>query len=444
MTGADASATRRGWRTDAPADRSAGRDRPRPAARADAAAGRCSPTCRSPSSPRWTRCSARFRAYLEGIFTDRVFVISFVSNVLIAAAHRLGRRPDRGRLAAVHRRRRGARHPHLHQRRRDPPGAVPCLSRSRAPRRAAADRPEPAGSRRSRRRGSADHGGTPTRRQPADRRRRPTRSAARRWLRPGRGQVIAAVDLVRASVSAASCRSGSNAADDTYTNARREDLIQILDGLGAESRRLESEIAELEQTKTELRVRRRHPAGRPGGGRAAARRAVDPGRHGAGDGTGHPDADLATRTEGRPPSVLLDAVRGDARRRRRGDRVQRRRSGWSPRPGSAPTAPILIVDGSPVARPITIEVIGDPHSLEEAARFRGGLVSEITGPRIGGAGARSSRLDDARGRRPCTARRRISTLGQRLPRPPRGDRRSVDATMSRHSRSASCRTTPKT
>jgi len=29
-------------------------------------------------------------------------------------------------------------------------------------------------------------------------------------------------------------------------------------------------------------------------------------------------------------------------------------------------------------------VIGDPHSLQEAAQFRGGLVSEITGARIGG------------------------------------------------------------
>ena len=45
----------------------------------------CSRTCRSPSWPRWTRCSAAFRAYLEGIFTDRVFVVSFISNVLIAA-----------------------------------------------------------------------------------------------------------------------------------------------------------------------------------------------------------------------------------------------------------------------------------------------------------------------------------------------------------------------
>ena len=44
----------------------------------------------------------------------------------------------------------------------------------------------------------------------------------------------------------------------------------------------------------------------------------------------------------------------------------------------------LVIDGKPISRPITFEVIGDPHSLEEAARFRGGIVSEITGPKIGG------------------------------------------------------------
>jgi uncharacterized protein YlxW (UPF0749 family) len=44
----------------------------------------------------------------------------------------------------------------------------------------------------------------------------------------------------------------------------------------------------------------------------------------------------------------------------------------------------LLIDGKPVSRPITFEVIGEPHSLEEAARFRGGIVSEITGPKIGG------------------------------------------------------------
>jgi uncharacterized protein YlxW (UPF0749 family) len=44
----------------------------------------------------------------------------------------------------------------------------------------------------------------------------------------------------------------------------------------------------------------------------------------------------------------------------------------------------LVVDGLPVSAPITIEVIGEPHSLQEAAQFRGGIVSEITGPQIGG------------------------------------------------------------
>ena len=44
----------------------------------------------------------------------------------------------------------------------------------------------------------------------------------------------------------------------------------------------------------------------------------------------------------------------------------------------------LVIDGKPISRPITFEVIGDPNSLEEAAQFRGGIVSEITGPKIGG------------------------------------------------------------
>jgi uncharacterized protein YlxW (UPF0749 family) len=45
----------------------------------------------------------------------------------------------------------------------------------------------------------------------------------------------------------------------------------------------------------------------------------------------------------------------------------------------------LVIDGRQVSTPITVEVIGEPHSLEEAARFRGGIVSEITGPQIGGS-----------------------------------------------------------
>ena len=43
------------------------------------------PTCRSPWSPRWTRCSAGCARKLDDIFDAKVFVISFVANVLVAA-----------------------------------------------------------------------------------------------------------------------------------------------------------------------------------------------------------------------------------------------------------------------------------------------------------------------------------------------------------------------
>jgi uncharacterized protein YlxW (UPF0749 family) len=61
---------------------------------------------------------------------------------------------------------------------------------------------------------------------------------------------------------------------------------------------------------------------------------------------------------------------------------------------AAATATVAwVTPGAPVSRPLTIDVIGDPHSLEEAARFRGGIVSEITGPKIGGS-VQIEQLDD--------------------------------------------------
>ena len=73
-------------------------------------------------------------------------------------------------------------------------------------------------------------------------------------------------------------------------------------------------------------VRRRHPAGGPGGGREAAQRAVDPGRHRAGRGTGHPDADRRSQRQGRRRRPARRGG-GDARRGRRGDRGQRHHPG---------------------------------------------------------------------------------------------------------------------
>jgi uncharacterized protein YlxW (UPF0749 family) len=173
-----------------------------------------------------------------------------------------------------------------------------------------------------------------------------------------------------------------NNADDTYTNARREDLVQLLDGLGSESRRLEGEIADLERTKTNLqsgadtqRVAREEAEKRvevlsllagtvPAEGPGIRLRIADPG--------GKVDAD-----------VILDAMEemrdAGAEVIEVNNTIRVVASTWF---ATGPDG--LLIDDRPVSNPITIEVIGDPHSLEEAARFRGGIVSEITGPTIGG------------------------------------------------------------
>ena len=236
------------------------------------------------------------------------------------------------------------------------------------------DRPEPA----------APVPGPP---RPGARSRRP--GLRRLWaslVHPGRGQVIAAVILFVVGMGGV-VQIRLNAADDTYTSARREDLVSLLDGLGSESRRLESELAELQRTQAELRsgadsqrVAREEAQRRAGelAILAGTAPAEGPGiRLRITDPAGKVGADL-----------LLDAVEemrdAGAEVIEINDTVRVVGSTWfgTGAPGLGGSG--LVVDGVPVARPITFDVIGDPHSLEEAARFRGGLVSEITSPDVGG------------------------------------------------------------
>jgi uncharacterized protein YlxW (UPF0749 family) len=173
-----------------------------------------------------------------------------------------------------------------------------------------------------------------------------------------------------------------NTADDTYTNARREDLIQLLDGLGSESRRLESEVAELERTRSELQsgadtqqVARQEAQTRAQelGILAGTLPAEGPGiRMRVADPNNKVDADVLLNAVEEMRDAGAEAIEVN-------DRVRVVGSTWFGTDASG-----LVADGIPVSRPITFEVIGDPHSLEEAARFRGGIVSEITGPGIGG------------------------------------------------------------
>jgi uncharacterized protein YlxW (UPF0749 family) len=239
--------------------------------------------------------------------------------------------------------------------------------------------------RRSQRRITGEsEGAGPPRRAGRSAGRRRSLGLSRLWaslVNPGRGQTIAAVILFVVGVGGV-MQIRINTADDTYTNARREDLIQLLDGLGSESRRLESEVADLERTRSELqsgadteRVARQEAQTRaqelgilagtvPAQGPGIRLRVADP-------------------NQKVDSNVLLDAVEemrdAGAEAIEVNDSIRVVGSTWF---GS--DAGGLLVDGNHIQRPITFEVIGDPHSLEEAARFRGGIVSEITGPRIGG------------------------------------------------------------
>jgi uncharacterized protein YlxW (UPF0749 family) len=200
-------------------------------------------------------------------------------------------------------------------------------------------------------------------------------------LRPGRGQILAAVMLFVVGAAGA-MQIRSNATDDTYASARREDLIQLLDGLSAESRRLEGEITQLEQTRSNLqsgadtqRVARQEAE------KHLSELSILAGTVPAeGPGIRMRIADPKTAVDA---GVLLDAVEemrdAGAEVIEVNNTIRVVASTWF---GSDDHG--LVIDGKPVSRPITLEVIGNPHSLEEAARFRGGIVSEITGPRIGG------------------------------------------------------------
>jgi uncharacterized protein YlxW (UPF0749 family) len=213
----------------------------------------------------------------------------------------------------------------------------------------------------------------------------PASGARRLWsafLHPGRGQIVAASILFIVGMAGV-MQIRINADDDTYTTARREDLILLLDGLGAESRRLEGEIAELERTKTGLqsgadsqRLARENAEKRreelsilagtaPAEGPGIRMRISDPNFRVSYGVLVNAVGEL--RDAGAEVIELNDSVRVVA-------------STWF---GTDATGDLL-VDWNTITRPITIEAIGDSHSLEEGARFRGGIVSEIEGPKIGG------------------------------------------------------------
>lgn len=200
-------------------------------------------------------------------------------------------------------------------------------------------------------------------------------------FKPSRGQAIVAVVLALvACVAVVQVR--VNRADDGYQNARREDLIAILDGLNQNNRRLEAEIAELEERKNTLS--------------SSADKAQ----------TAREQAEQQVRTlgilagtlpaQGPGVRITLNDPEGKMTSGNLLDAIEELRDAGAEAIQINGTVRVVAstdltddppgvrIDGEKVGSPYVIEAIGESHNLAEAANFPGGLVSEVTGPQIGG------------------------------------------------------------
>ena len=208
------------------------------------------------------------------------------------------------------------------------------------------------------------------------------RELLRDFVKPGRAQVIFAAILLVCGLGVA-MQVRTQAQETDYSTMRRPDLVQLLDDLTAESRQLEGEITELEETKRQLqggvdreRVAREQAQRRLDvlailGGTAPAQgpgiriTIDDPNRKVT------PELLLNTVEELRDAGAEVIAINHT---------IRVVASTWF---GSGPKG--ILVDNQLVTAPITIAVIGEPHALTESTRFSGGLTSEVQGSRVGGS-----------------------------------------------------------
>ncbi|TDT33309.1 DUF881 domain-containing protein [Naumannella halotolerans] len=196
-----------------------------------------------------------------------------------------------------------------------------------------------------------------------------------------RGQVIVGLVLCLVAV-AVTMQVRAQSTDDTYATARRADLVQILDGLNAESRRLDDEISNLENTRDELRsgvdseriareeaMRREEDLSILAGTRSA----VGPGVR----------IVIEDPNVGLTDVIMIDTIQelrdSGAEAIEINDAVRVVASTWVSRSEDG-----LIIDGVAITAPYAIDAIGDANALAEATRFPGGLVSEVENERIGG------------------------------------------------------------
>jgi len=213
----------------------------------------------------------------------------------------------------------------------------------------------------------------PEEREPAEHRRRRIRQA---FVRPGRGQLIAAVILFLVAFGGV-MQVRTNNEENPYKNARQDDLVQILDGLNSESRRLQSEIEDLQKTRESLRS----GADRQRVARSETRKRI--GDLGILAGTEKAQGPGVRITVKDPhgkltPELMLEGIEelrdAGAEAIEINDHYRVVASTWF-----AGGAGNVTVDGQPINAPVVIEAIGDSDSLASGASFRGGFADQVTG-----------------------------------------------------------------
>lgn len=208
------------------------------------------------------------------------------------------------------------------------------------------------------------------------------------FLRPGWGQLV--MGVVLALVSFAVVVQVRHKPDDTYSTMRRSDLVQLLDQLNAEQSRLTDEVNRLDRTRQQL------------ASGADARRVAEQEARKRTDSLGILAGTLPATGPGIrltivdpqrrvTAAIMLDAVQemrdAGAEAMQLNGSVRIVASTWfGERDG------MLVVDGVPLSPPYVLDVVGEPHALDEGARFRGGLVSQVQSSEVGGQ-ALVSRLD---------------------------------------------------
>lgn len=203
----------------------------------------------------------------------------------------------------------------------------------------------------------------------------------RAFIRPGRGQLVVGLALfLTGLIVAMTLQSQANQPE--FANVRQADLVQLLDNVTAETRRLESEVRELENARNDLRS----GADQQAAAEEEAQRRLDQAKilagtaRAAGPGV---RIKLIDPKGNITPELMLDAVEelrdAGAEVIEINDSARLVANSWfSSRDGK------IVVDGKELNAPYSIEAIGDPATLEAGARFRGGLVSEVEGERVGG------------------------------------------------------------